>query len=239
MAGWYAILLALMALTLGLCEFVPRHEPSDRQVLGSLESDGDLATWWTAGHVRPDLGRARAVVLEVAGAIAGASVLRRAVDLRTPATMILRAEIAPSIVETGDGSGGGAWMIVGSLADSGPTSLYSEKGAYKPYLATSSHGWRSLEATFTVPAGRGDLAFEAGIGGGAGSVLRLADLVLLEASERTGFRIGRLALMAAWGPAVARGGVGVWRSLESGWARLALGSLLAVAAVGLMSPASP
>jgi hypothetical protein len=31
MAGWYAILLALMALTLGLYEFVPRYEPSDRQ----------------------------------------------------------------------------------------------------------------------------------------------------------------------------------------------------------------
>jgi hypothetical protein len=52
MAGWYAILLALMALTLGLYEFVPRYERSDRQVLGSLESDGDLATWWTTGHVR-------------------------------------------------------------------------------------------------------------------------------------------------------------------------------------------
>jgi hypothetical protein len=31
MAGWYAVLLTLMALTLSVYEFVPRYEPSDRQ----------------------------------------------------------------------------------------------------------------------------------------------------------------------------------------------------------------
>ena len=154
MAGWYAGLLVLIALTLGLYEFVPRYEPSDRQVLGNLDG-GDLAGWWTMGSVRRDPQRSRSVVLEVAGAAAGASVLRRTVDLRTPATVILRAKIAADILELGEGSGGGAWMIIGNLAGSGPDVAVLGKGAYQPYLATSSHGWRSLEATSTVPAGRG------------------------------------------------------------------------------------
>jgi hypothetical protein len=144
MAGWYAGLLVLIALTLGLYEFVPRYEPSDRQILGNLDG-GDLAGWWTMGSVRRDPRRSRSVVLEVAGAAAGASVLRRTVDLRTPATVILRAKIAADILESGDGSGGGAWLIVGNLAGSGPTSLYWEKGRTSPIwprAVTAGGHWR-------------------------------------------------------------------------------------------------
>ena len=232
-------MVALIALTLGLYEFVPRYRPSERQLLQNQDFSRDLAGWWTTGRVRPDPTRSGTVVLEIAGAAVGRSVLRQTVDLdRTPATVIVRAEIAAGIVEPGDGRIGGAWIIVGNLVGSSPTSLYWEKGAFQPYLATSGHGWSPLDVILTVPAGSRMLTFEAGVGGGTGSVLRIAGLAMLEASERTNFRIGRLALMGAWGLTAVWGSAVMWRGLGSGWPRLPFALLLGAAALGLMMPAS-
>jgi VanZ like family len=238
-ACWSSVVLALIGLTLGLHEFVPRYRPLDRQLLENHDFGRDLAEWGTTGRVRPDPRRSGAVVLEVAGAAAGTASLRQAVDLvRTPATVIVRAELAAEIVDPGDGRIGGAWIIVGSLVGSSPASPYWETGAFEPYLVTGSHGWWPLEAALTVPAGSPMLTFEAGVGGGVGSVLRITDLAVLEASERINFRIGRLALMVAWGLTAVWGGAAVYRGLGSGWARLAFAVLLGTAALGLLMPES-
>ena len=235
-------MLALIALTMGLYDFVPRYRPADRQLLQNHDFGRNLAEWSTAGRVRHDPNRLGTVALEVAGGAVGRSVLRQTVDLvQLPATVILRAEIAAEIVAPDDGRLGGAWIIIGELAGSDPGSLYWRKGAFQPYRATASHGWGPLQAILTIPTDSRTLTFEAGVGGGAGSVLRIANLGMLEAAERTAFRVGRLALMLAWGLTAVWGSATIYRSLDSGSARLAFALLLGVGALGLLMPgvASP
>ena len=236
--AWSSVVLALIALTLGLYEFAPRYRPSDRQLLQNADFRRDLAEWSTTERVRPDPRRSGTVVLESGGDPVGTS-MRQTVELAgTPAAVIVRAQIAAEIIDPEDGRKGGAWIILGHLVGSGHTSPYWDEGAFEPYLTTSSHRWWNLEATLAGPLDYRRLTFEAGVVGAAGTVLRIADLAVLEASEHPAFRTGRRALMVAWGLTAVWGSALVFRALGSGRARLAFAILLGTAAVGLLMPES-